>query len=226
MIFGFGCSVLADETAAPEPSASSGSSAEEAEESDSMNIHEKTYSLHMSDTQGTIEQTPNTPACWENPVLRPGEDLQAGTMTVKNESAVSATMKLSPIPLPYGDEAKLAYLDSIWVTISEGDEVLYQNTYAHINDEDGGFTLRYPEMAPGEEHVYTVKMRRVYASVGDPYTDDLSSVTPWSFTAQRQTVVMDVDQSIPSWLIVVLGVAVAAMLVMALVTLIRGARRR
>ncbi len=214
----------ADETAAPTADTAPSGNAGQPAETDSMEISSKTYSLHMGETQGDIEQSPDSPAFWEYPVLRAGEMMQPGTLTVRNDSELSATMILSPVALPYGDEAGLSYLDALWLTVSEGDEVLYHNTYAHINDEDGGFTLRYPDMAPGEEHTYTIQLRCLFTYAGDPYADAV--VMPWTFTAQRQTTVMETPQGIPPWMTVALIAAAAVIAVTAVIAAVRGFLRR
>ncbi len=211
-------SAAAEETAAAD--------AQQTAASDSMSVNKKIYSLKMNETQGAIEQSPNTPAFWEYPLFRAGEDLAAGTMLVRNDSEVSATMELSPIKLPYGDEAKLAYLDYLMVTIYEGEQVLYDNTYAHINDEEGGFTLRYDDMAPGEEHIYTIKMRCLYAYSGNPYDD--ATVMSWAFTARHQTTVAQTPQGMPEWMTIMLIAAGAAVAVIVIIMIVRAivSRRR
>lgn len=211
-------------TAASAPQESAATEAQQTAVSDSMSVNSKIYSLKMNETQGAIEQTPNTPAFWEYPLFRAGEDLTAGTMIVRNDSEVSATMELSPVKLPYGEEAKLTYLDYLMVTIYEGEQVLYDNTYAHINDEEGGFTLKYEDMAPGEEHVYTIKMRCLYAYPGDPYQD--AAVMSWSFTAQRQTTVVDTPQGMPEWMIVTLIAAGAAVVIIIVIMIVRAVASR
>ncbi|MBQ9414034.1 MAG: hypothetical protein IJU16_02785 [Clostridia bacterium] len=196
------------------------------ETTDSMAVTAKLYSLEMNETQGVITQSPNTPAFWEYPIFRAGERLKiTGQLTVRNDGAVSASMEMDEIRLPYGDTDKLDYLNALMITVSEGDQVVYTGSYAHINDAEGGLSLRYEDMAPGEEHTYTISMFCLYSYTGDPYADAV--IMPWTFSAVRQVTVMEAQQQgLPLWLIITLGVMLAAIVVMVIISLVRRRTRK
>lgn len=179
----------------------------------------KTYTLQMSETQGSIGITPETPAFWEYPVFYAGEDHIEGTMTVKNASNYTATMTLLDIALPYGDEQRMGYLDQLLVTVKEGDTVLFDNTYSHINDAEGGLQLHYENMAPGEEHTYTIKMRCLYTYAGDPNADAVTML--WNFSARGTTTTYEGPEGLPEWVeIALLGLA-ATIALLIFITIIR-----
>lgn len=180
----------------------------------------KTYSLHISPVQGFIDASPRTPAYWEYPQLKAGEDYTEGTLIIRNDSEHTTSLQLTSVSLPYGNTAALEYLDHLMLTIREGDKVLYQNTYAHINDAEGGFTLSLPEMAPGEEHIYTVDLRCLYSYRGDPAA--ASTVLNWNFEAKllRSEVVEKAEGQWPEWVTVALIVGAVTLGVMVLTVLI------
>lgn len=168
-----------------------------AERPESMDTLSKTYVLNIMQMRGSIEATPATPAFWEYPVLRAGETYTAGTMIIRNNSEYTASMELNEITLPYGDAAKLRYLDHLELTVSEGEQVLYDNTYAHINDEEGGLKLALENMAPGEEHTYTIELRCRYDYTGDPFAD--VAQVAWLFGATTQTTTYEEPEGLPQW---------------------------
>ena len=176
-----------------------------AEQPESMQNLSKSYSLYITDTYSTINEVPsNTPTFWEYPILRAGEDYIEGTLTVRNDSNYTASMKLEEVTLPYGNESKLAYLNHLHLTVTEGERVLFDNTYVHVNDEEGGLNLLYDAMTPGEEHVYTIKLRCDYGYAGDP-TVDVSQLS-WVFNATTQKTVYDQPQGLPEWVWIALAV--------------------
>lgn len=168
-----------------------------AERPESMDTLSKTYVLNIMQMRGSIEATPATPAFWEYPVLRAGETYTAGTMIIRNNSEYTASMELNEITLPYGDAAKLRYLDHLELTVSEGEQVLYDNTYAHINDEEGGLKLALENMAPGEEHTYKIELRCRYDYTGDPFAD--VAQVAWLFGATTQTTTYEEPEGLPQW---------------------------
>ena len=168
-----------------------------AEENESMDTFEKSYTLRISETHGTIEASPTTPAFWEYPILRAGETYKEGTFTVCNDSDYTVSMQLNEMTLPYGDADKLAYLDHLQLTVLEGETVIYDDTYAHVNDEDGGLSIAFDAMAPGEEHTYTVKLRCAFDYKGDPYAD--ASQVAWVFGASTQTTTYEEPTGLPQW---------------------------
>ncbi len=192
---------------------------------DSMDTINKVYSLVMTETAGSISATPETPAFWEYPVLHAGEKfLVDGTMIVRNDGQTVASMVMEPVPIPYGDEAKLTYLDSLLLTVMEGDTVLYHNTYAHINDAEGGLALIYNDMAPGEEHTYTIRMECLFTYPGDVYQDAVPM--SWRFSAKAETVTVEEEQKpVASWLWIVLITLVVIILAMIVIMIVQAVMR-
>ncbi len=183
----------------------------------------KTIDLQMNETSGTIVITPVDPTFWEYPQLRAGEDRVAGTMVVKNTGTRTASMVMEPVPLPYGDEQRMAYLDQLMLTVTEGDTVLYDNTYSHINDPEGGLHLSYEEMVPGEQHTYTIKLSCRYTYAGDVTMDAIAM--PWQFSARTVTTTYEGPQGFPMWVWIMLGGLAATMAVLVIITIIRAVVR-
>lgn len=194
--------------------------AENEQPTDSMQTYSKIYSLVMTETAGTITPSPDAPTFWEYPILRAGEVFNVeGTMIVKNDGDTVASMVMEPVALPYGDEAKLTYLDNLMLTVKEGDTVLFDNTYAHINDAEGGLSLIYNDMQPGEEHVYTIRMHCLYTYPGEVTVDAVPM--SWTFSAKKETVTIEEEQAgMPDWLLITVitfGVIIAALVVIMVV---------
>ena len=190
-----------------------------AERPESMETLSKTYVLNISETHGSIEATPATPAFWEYPVLRAGENYVEGTMIIRNDSDYTASMTLDEITLPYGESEKLAYLDHLELTVKEGDTVLFDNTYAHINDEEGGLKLVLEAMAPGEEHTYSIHLRCRYDYEGDPYAD--VAQVAWLFGASTQTTTYEEAQGLPEWAKLTVIIFAAMIVVLIVIMIVR-----
>lgn len=180
---------------------------------------QKIYTLRMSETSGSIEVTPGGAAFWEYPVLRAGEDHVEGTMVVKNASDYTASMELLDIALPYGDAQRMAYLDQLLLTVKEGDTVLFDNTYSRINDVEGGLNIRLDQMAPGEEHTYTVKLRCRYTYTGDPAVDAVTML--WDFSARGTTTTYEGPEGLPQWVQISLVGLAATIVLLIVITIIR-----
>lgn len=190
-----------------------------AESTDSMQTVSKAYTLRIDETHGAIETVPSTPAFWEYPILRAGEEYTEGTLVLCNGSEYAVSMELSEVMLPYGDAAKLSYLDHLQLTVSEGDTVIYDDTYAHVNDAEGGLKIAFGAMAPGEEHIYTIKLRCHYDYAGDPYAD--ASQVAWMFIASTQTMTYEESQGLPLWALIVVIVFAVMIAVILLIMIIR-----
>ena len=190
-----------------------------AQRPESMDTLTKTYILNISETQGSIEAQPMTPAFWEYPVLRAGEQYAQGTMIIRNSSSYTAAMELTDVTLPYGDEAKLSYLDHLQLTVCKGDQVIYDNTYAHINDEEGGLKIALDAIAPGEEHTYSIRMRCRYDYAGDP-TADVSQVA-WLFSASTITTTYEEPEGLPDWAKMTVIIFAVMMVVLIAIMIVR-----
>lgn len=186
---------------------------------DSMQVLSKEFVLKMTETEGSITASPNTAAFWEYPLLRAGERFHTeGTLIIRNDSTIAASMVMEPVALPYGDEAKLKYLDNVMLTVKEGDTVLFDNSYAHINDAQGGLALIFNDMAPGETHTYTITMYCKYTYSGDTYAD--ATPMSWRFSAKAQTVTEEGTTGMPMWLVITAVTAVVIVLGVAVVVII------
>ena len=198
-----------------------------AERPESMETLTKTYTLNITQTRGSIEAQPMSPAFWEYPVLRAGEQYIEGTLILRNNSEYTASMKLTDITLPYGDAAKLAYLDHLQLTVSEGEQVIYDNTYAHVNDEENGLEITLDAMTPGEEHIYTIRLHCRYDYAGDPYAD--VAQVAWLFGASTQTTTYEESQGLPDWLLITLiifAVLIAVLIGIMIVRAVLSAKKR
>lgn len=189
-----------------------------AETEDSMATFEKTYAMTMNGEMAYIRVIPETPAFWEYPVLKAGENYKEGTLIVRNDSAIPTNMLLKPIALPYGQNVKLSYLDHLMLTVTDQatGEVLFHNTYAHINDADGGLKLSLENLAPGASRAYTIRLRCLYSYAGNA-AEDVTQLN-WTFTAATETVTVASSVELPVWLWIVLaGVAMVILLLAAIV---------
>ncbi len=198
-----------------------------AERPESMETLTKVYTLNITETRGSIEAQPMSPAFWEYPLLRAGEQYIEGKMILRNNSEYTASMELTNITLPYGDDAKLSYLDHLQLTVREGDQVIYDNTYAHVNDEEGGLKIALESMTPGEEHIYTIRMRCMYDYAGDPYAD--VSQVAWLFGASTKTTTYEESQGLPDWLkltLIIFAAMIAVLIVIMIVRAIISAKKR
>lgn len=207
----------------------------------------KTFSLHMSETHGYVKSEPSSLALWEQPILESGQSGIVCEMTVTNGGKLPATLEMEPVPLPYHDEQAMTYLNYVMLKITDREtgEVLFHDSYAHINDpvtdarattttatapSEGepaqeqaaapsqGFTLTYPNMQPGETHTYQIEMRCLSTYDGEaPTTVEM----PWSFKAQTKTSgVQEVENKLPEWVeICLIGLAatIALLIVVAIV---------
>lgn len=189
---------------------------------DSMQVLTKEYVLNMTETEGAITASPNTAAFWEYPLLRAGEQFHVeGTLVIRNDSAITASMVMEPVALPYGDEAKLTYLDNVMLTVKEGDTVLFDNSYTHINDPQGGLSLIFNDMAPGESHTYTITMYCKYTYDGDVYADAVPM--SWRFSAKAQNTPEEGAVGTPMWLLIIaawVGVTAVAVAAVAMVNIV------
>ena len=145
-------------------------------------VDEKTVALVNGAGGVALEMTPEEePAVWEYPLLEGGTARRAGTLRLVNNSDKTVDFRLSGIQLPYGDEEALTYLNSLLITVKEGDAVLYDGSFSHIADADGGLTIAMEGWKPGEERVLTISMRCLFTYTGDPL--EVSKPITWEYAA-------------------------------------------
>ena len=215
--------VATETTSAPADTADDSSAVTE-----SMQIFEKTYTLHMDQYRGEILSDTLAAAFWEYPVFAGGQRYTVdGLLVIRNDSHMVADVKLDHVSLPYGDEQKMKYLNHLMITVTELTEegqtvaqttvtaddgtqvtaapqtamtetVVFDGPYSRINDTEGGLKLVYENMQPGEEHTYRINMHCLYTYDGDPNTD--TSWLKWNFSAHsRTTIVYEEEQGLPEW---------------------------
>ncbi len=190
-----------------------------AEQPESMETLSKTYTINFSETQGSIDADPAVPAFWEYPIFRNGESYTEGTLVLTNNSQYPVTMELNEVVLPYGDSAKLAYLDNLDLVVKEGNKVIFDDTYAHVNDPEDGLRIKINNMSPGEKRIYTIKLNCHFDYEGDPNAD-VSQLT-WAFGASTQTTTYNQPNGLPLWLTIVLIVLGAAIVAVGVIMVLR-----
>ncbi len=213
---------------------------------ESMQIFQKTYTLHMDQYRGEIVSDTQAAAFWEYPVFAKGQRYTVdGLLVIRNDSHMVADVKLDNVSLPYGDEQKMNYLNHLMITVTELSEdtatttttaadgtvpaetaptstetVVFDGPYSRINDVEGGLHLVYENMQPDEEHTYRINMRCLYTYDGDPNTD--TSWLKWNFSAHsRMTVIYEEEQGLPEWArltIIIFAATIAVLIVIMIVT--------
>lgn len=117
---------------------------------------------------------------WERPILRPGEEYtEAGTLVIENKTDEKQTIELDHVALPFDNDAALAYLNSVYITVREGDTVKYSGTYSRINDEDG-LALSYTMPARTKVEL-TIDMRCEYSFIGSQTGFEGDDIIRWQF---------------------------------------------
>lgn len=126
----------------------------------------------------------NAPAFWERPTLKAGEyTTTAGTLTVRNSTTTEQKIGLRTVELPYDNEEALRYLNHVYVTVRDGDTVLYEGAYSGIND-DRDFTLN--TLLPANAQItYSIDLRCDYTYAGEGLAED--DLIEWEFYAVTET---------------------------------------
>lgn len=143
-------------------------------------VEEKTIVFSVTDEGGQFTADPDQPAVWEFPLIPAGQTHRAGRLTLRNGSEATVHLKLEEIVLPYGDQAALAYLDALLITITEGEETLYNGPYSRIADS-GGLKLEMENWAPGDTRELSIALRCPFSYTGNPA--EVSEEITWVFSA-------------------------------------------
>lgn len=161
----------------------------------------------------------DTPTFWEFPQLQAGETRTGGQLILHNDSDGTETIALRRVELPYDDPQALAYLDALQLTVQSGDTVVYQDTYAHVMDEEGGLQLAAFDLAAGGSETYTISL-----SCDFGYTGSVALTEPlnWRFGA---AVSSGGGVRLPG-VVAVLCVSGGILVVCAVLALVTGRRRR
>ena len=123
-----------------------------------------------------LQSDDQTAAFWEYPQLIAGQTRTNGTLTFINQSLGAMTVDLSDVQRPYDDEAALAYLGALRLTVRDGDCVLYNGIFSHINDNG----LAEPiTVSGGETRTLSIDLSCDFAYTGDASCGE--QVIYWNF---------------------------------------------
>ena len=144
-------------------------------------VEEKTIVFSVTEEGGQFAAEPDQPAVWEFPLVPAGQTRRAGTLRLRNDSDATVHLRLEQIELPYGDTAALTYLDALRITVTEGDQTLYDGPYSRIADADGGLKLETASWAPGATRELSIALRCPCSYEGNPA--EVSKEITWVFSA-------------------------------------------
>ncbi len=200
---------------------------------ETQTVDEKTITFSETADGGVITAEPNQPAVWEFPVIPAGQARKAGTLRLRNDSSSAIHFQLKEIQLPYGDNAALAYLDALRITVTEGEQTLYDGPYSRIADE-GGLKLDMKDWAPGAVRELSIALRCSFAYEGDPA--QASKEISWVFavsapgsqdnSADMSTVQPPADEKADMVTIVIVCVAGARLLLCVAAGVVSFVRKR
>ena len=159
-----------------------------------ITVEEKTIVFSVTEDGGLFTAEPDQPAIWEYPLIPAGQTRRAGTLQLRNDSNVTVHLQLKQIELPYNDYDALAYLDALHITVTEGEQTLYDGSYSRIADADG-LKLEIRNWAPGDTRELSIALRCPFSYAGDPA--EVSQEISWVFTAygeQMGSNASDADQ--------------------------------
>lgn len=161
----------------------------------SAQVDEKTVAVVDDGDSVKIAASPEDAAFWEKPIMSAGQiRLQPGTLRLVNNSTKTVDFSLSEIVLPYGNLAALTYLDDLWITIKEGDAVVYENTYSRIAGENG-FSIHMEQWAPGSERVFSIWMECPFTYDGGKPSDIMEGIITWDFKLEYTVPVVTTQPS-------------------------------
>ncbi|MBQ6830780.1 MAG: hypothetical protein IJO59_06645 [Clostridia bacterium] len=121
---------------------------------------------------------------WESPTLRNGETaVTTGTLTLVNDTDITRDIYFDCVKFPYQDEHALAYLNHLFITVNEGETVLYDGAYSCINNENVKPKLG-AVLAPHASCSYTITLRCDYTYVEAEEPD--REILEWIFGVQAQ----------------------------------------
>ncbi len=121
---------------------------------------------------------------WESPTLRNGETaVTTGTLTLVNDTDITRDIYFDYVKFPYQDEHALAYLNHLFITVNEGETVLYDGAYSCINNENVKPKLG-AVLAPHASCSYTITLRCDYTYVEAEELD--REILEWIFSVQAQ----------------------------------------
>lgn len=120
----------------------------------------------------------NTATFWEKPTLKAGEyTTTTGLLIIRNSTASEQKIGLRTIELPYDNEDALRYLNHVYITVQNGNTVLYEGAYSRIND-DQSFSLN-TVLSAGAQVTYSIDMRCDYTYIGEQLSAE--DLIKWEF---------------------------------------------
>lgn len=175
-----------------------------------------TQQIALSEFDGTLMlSAKNQPTSWELIDLKAGEATdQPGMLVLENNTKRAHTISLNYVGLPFDNEAALAYLQHVNITVAGDSGVLYDGPYTRINDENG---LRINRLLqPGEAATLSISVRCDY-TLDNAVLPAGGVLTDWKFFTMVQQEVEDGDKvsaafSDPALREILIAVAAAAAL--------------
>lgn len=133
------------------------------------------------------------PAAWELPDLKSGEALsEPGTLILANDTNTTHTITLDYVALPFDNTTALSYLNHLYITVRDGETILYSGAYARINDENG-LRLSY-DLEAGEQVALSIDLRCDYTLLAGPTGFESDDVIDWKFYTVVETEVEDSEK--------------------------------
>ncbi len=122
--------------------------------------------------------TEKAATAWECPTLRAGEvRTVSGVLNITNETGRSQTVQLSSVDFPYDDAEVLEYLNHIYITIRQGETLLYKGRYSAINTTEE--SVINVDINDGSTCKFTIDMYCDYTYSGSRFADDY--LLEWQF---------------------------------------------
>lgn len=177
----------------------------------------KIFTLQPSGDTLNIKESPLESMFWETPLLGAGQSRDGGEIRIVNNSSKTVSFRLKSVELPYDDAAMLNYLNHMILTIKDGNTVVYNGSYAHVNDQEGGLKLEVKQLQPGKDHSWTVSIHCPYTFSGKPVVAKQS--IRFLFESHTEETVMRNTSNL--WIWVVMGVAVALVVVVMVISAVR-----
>jgi len=219
---------------------------------ESMQIFDKTYTLHMDQYRGEIVSDTQAAAFWEYPVFAKGQVYTVdGVLVIRNDSHMVADVKLDGVSLPYGDEQKMNYLNHLMITVTElSEETVTAATATSADTEpseavppetvtqltetvlfDGPYS-RINDTDGGLKLVYenmqpdeehTYRINMRCLYTYDGDPNTDTSWLKWNFSAHsRMTVIYEEEQGLPEWAKLTIMIFAVTIAVLIVIMIITG----
>jgi hypothetical protein len=142
--------------------------------------NETLYVLSQQGSTFTMSQQDGELAFWEAPDVTTGQSHTGGVLTLCNDSDRPVDFVLTSVSLPYDNEAALAYLDAVTLTVKQDGKVVYRDSFTHLMDAERR-EIRLSDVLPGEQAQLTFAISCAYTYTGGiPAYNSLV----WTFTPE------------------------------------------